>query len=55
MVTPFSDYVYNYLRQTFRMQAIDQFVAVNQTTTKGEFELLEGEWLMIWSSQVVCI
>ncbi|XP_042016701.1 probable plastid-lipid-associated protein 12, chloroplastic [Salvia splendens] len=34
-------------------EAIDQFVAVNQTTTKGEFELLEGEWLMIWSSQEV--
>ncbi|XP_042011471.1 probable plastid-lipid-associated protein 12, chloroplastic [Salvia splendens] len=34
-------------------EAIDQFVAANQTTTKGEFELLEGEWLMIWSSQEV--
>ncbi|XP_057797904.1 probable plastid-lipid-associated protein 12, chloroplastic isoform X1 [Salvia miltiorrhiza] len=34
-------------------QAIDKFVTVNQSTTKGEFELLEGEWLMIWSSQEV--
>lgn len=34
-------------------EAIDKFVTFNQSTVKGEFELLEGEWLMLWSSQEV--
>ncbi|PIN08894.1 hypothetical protein CDL12_18527 [Handroanthus impetiginosus] len=32
-------------------KAIDEFIRSNQSTTKGELELLEGEWLLIWSSQ----
>ncbi|KAL3645087.1 putative plastid-lipid-associated protein 12, chloroplastic [Castilleja foliolosa] len=32
-------------------EAIEEFIKLNQNTTKGELELLEGEWLMIWSSQ----
>ena len=32
------------------MQAIDEFMSLNQT--KGEQQLIEGEWQMIWSSQV---
>ncbi|KAI3449892.1 hypothetical protein Pfo_006557 [Paulownia fortunei] len=31
-------------------EAIDEFIT-NQSAAKGELELLEGEWLMIWSSQ----
>ena len=31
-------------------QAIDEFMSLNQT--KGEQQLIEGEWQMIWSSQV---
>lgn len=33
-------------------KAIDDFISLNQSETKGELELLEGEWKMIWSSQV---
>ncbi|KAK4482393.1 hypothetical protein RD792_009548 [Penstemon davidsonii] len=33
------------------MQAIDEFLALNQSKAKSELELLEGEWQMIWSSQ----
>ncbi|GFP94395.1 probable plastid-lipid-associated protein 12 chloroplastic [Phtheirospermum japonicum] len=32
-------------------EAIEEFIKLNQNTVKGELELLEGEWLMIWSSQ----
>ncbi|KAK6141675.1 hypothetical protein DH2020_024584 [Rehmannia glutinosa] len=32
-------------------KAIDEFITLNQNTAKGELELVEGEWLMIWSSQ----
>ncbi|KAL4560973.1 hypothetical protein LXL04_033131 [Taraxacum kok-saghyz] len=31
-------------------QAIDEFMSLNQT--KGEQQLIEGEWQMIWSSQM---
>ncbi|KAI3743186.1 hypothetical protein L1987_60891 [Smallanthus sonchifolius] len=34
------------------IQAIDEFVSVNQNVTKGEQQLIEGEWQMIWSSQM---
>ncbi|KAJ0019983.1 hypothetical protein Pint_31318 [Pistacia integerrima] len=33
-------------------EAIDEFVSLNQSTAKDEPELIEGEWQMIWSSQV---
>ncbi|KAL3828140.1 hypothetical protein ACJIZ3_016942 [Penstemon smallii] len=33
------------------MQAIDDFLALNQGKAKSDLELLEGEWQMIWSSQ----
>ncbi|CAH1419436.1 unnamed protein product [Lactuca virosa] len=32
------------------IQAIDEFMSLNQT--KGEQQLIEGEWQMIWSSQM---
>ncbi|KAK9274181.1 hypothetical protein L1049_018995 [Liquidambar formosana] len=32
-------------------EAIDEFIALDQNIAKGEPELLEGEWQMIWSSQ----
>lgn len=32
------------------IQAIDEFMSLNQT--KGEQKLIEGEWQMIWSSQM---
>lgn len=35
------------------MQAIDEFISLNQNVVKGEPELQEGEWQMIWSSQVI--
>ncbi|KAI7751932.1 hypothetical protein M8C21_001575, partial [Ambrosia artemisiifolia] len=34
------------------MQAIEEFISVNQNATKGEQQLIEGEWQMIWSSQM---
>ncbi|KVI00238.1 Plastid lipid-associated protein/fibrillin conserved domain-containing protein [Cynara cardunculus var. scolymus] len=34
------------------IQAIDEFVSLNQTARKGEQQLVEGEWQMIWSSQM---
>ncbi|KAK9068673.1 hypothetical protein SSX86_012788 [Deinandra increscens subsp. villosa] len=34
------------------IQAIDKFILVNQNVTKGEQQLVEGEWQMIWSSQM---
>ncbi|XP_031265771.1 probable plastid-lipid-associated protein 12, chloroplastic isoform X2 [Pistacia vera] len=34
-------------------EAIDEFVSLNQSTAKDEPELIEGEWQMIWSSQIV--
>ncbi|KAJ0872173.1 putative plastid-lipid-associated protein [Helianthus annuus] len=34
------------------MQAIDEFISVNQNVTDGEQPLIEGEWQMIWSSQM---
>ncbi|KDP34260.1 hypothetical protein JCGZ_12828 [Jatropha curcas] len=33
-------------------EAIDEFLLVNQNIAKDELELLEGEWQMIWSSQM---
>ncbi|XP_022849099.1 probable plastid-lipid-associated protein 12, chloroplastic isoform X2 [Olea europaea var. sylvestris] len=33
-------------------KAIDEFITLNQDVVKNELELLEGEWEMIWSSQV---
>ncbi|CAA3013946.1 probable plastid-lipid-associated 12, chloroplastic [Olea europaea subsp. europaea] len=33
-------------------EAIDEFITLNQDVVKNELELLEGEWEMIWSSQV---
>ncbi|KAI4334668.1 hypothetical protein L6164_013386 [Bauhinia variegata] len=32
-------------------EAIDELICLNQTTGKGEPELQEGEWQLIWSSQ----
>ncbi|KAL7113310.1 hypothetical protein ACP275_04G054200 [Erythranthe tilingii] len=33
-------------------EAIDEFITLNRSSaTKSEIELIEGEWLMIWSSQ----
>ncbi|KAL8545182.1 hypothetical protein ACS0TY_005395 [Phlomoides rotata] len=34
-------------------KAIDEFVEANQSKSKAELELVEGEWLTIWSSQEV--
>ncbi|KAH7849179.1 hypothetical protein Vadar_014203 [Vaccinium darrowii] len=34
------------------IEAIDEFISLNKNTAKGEPELLEGEWKMLWSSQV---
>lgn len=33
-------------------EAIDEFLKLNQNVVSPELELLEGEWQMIWSSQV---
>ncbi|GMY16156.1 probable plastid-lipid-associated protein 12, chloroplastic isoform X1 [Fagus crenata] len=33
-------------------EAIDEFISSNQNLSKAETELQEGEWQMIWSSQV---
>lgn len=33
-------------------QAIDEFLYLSKNLSKCEPELLEGEWQMIWSSQV---
>ncbi|KAK2641385.1 hypothetical protein Ddye_023148 [Dipteronia dyeriana] len=33
-------------------EAIDEFISLNQKIAKDEPQLLEGEWQMIWSSQV---
>lgn len=33
-------------------EAINEFISLNQSTAKEGPELLEGEWQMIWSSQV---
>ncbi|XP_055818994.1 probable plastid-lipid-associated protein 12, chloroplastic [Solanum dulcamara] len=33
-------------------EAIDEFISLNQNVANPELELLEGEWQMIWSSQV---
>ncbi|KAM7523320.1 hypothetical protein LguiA_013222 [Lonicera macranthoides] len=33
-------------------EAIDEFLYLSQNVAKGETELLEGEWQMIWSSQM---
>ncbi|KAK4419489.1 putative plastid-lipid-associated protein 12, chloroplastic [Sesamum alatum] len=32
-------------------EAVDEFLTLNQSNGKGELELVEGEWLMIWSTQ----
>lgn len=34
------------------MQAIDKLVSLYQNSGKSEMELYEGEWQMLWSSQV---
>ncbi|KAH9789365.1 putative plastid-lipid-associated protein 12 [Citrus sinensis] len=34
-------------------QAINEFISSNQSTAEEERELLEGEWQMLWSSQIV--
>lgn len=34
------------------MQAIDKLVSLYQNSGKSETELQEGEWQMLWSSQV---
>ncbi|CBI16461.3 hypothetical protein VitviT2T_007797 [Vitis vinifera] len=33
------------------MEAINEFISLNQNKATGEPQLLEGEWQMIWSSQ----
>ncbi|KAF3517692.1 hypothetical protein DY000_02059197 [Brassica cretica] len=33
-------------------EAIDEFLASNTNTTEDDYELLEGNWQMIWSSQM---
>ncbi|XP_027185568.1 probable plastid-lipid-associated protein 12, chloroplastic isoform X2 [Coffea eugenioides] len=33
-------------------EAIEEFISLNQKVAETELELLEGEWKMIWSSQV---
>ncbi|XP_027084872.1 probable plastid-lipid-associated protein 12, chloroplastic isoform X1 [Coffea arabica] len=33
-------------------EAIEEFITLNQKVAETELELLEGEWKMIWSSQV---
>ncbi|PHT42530.1 putative plastid-lipid-associated protein 12, chloroplastic [Capsicum baccatum] len=33
-------------------EAIDEFISLNKNIANSELELLEGEWQMIWSSQV---
>ncbi|KAL6953590.1 putative plastid-lipid-associated protein 12, chloroplastic, partial [Sarracenia purpurea var. burkii] len=33
-------------------EAIDEFISLNINAAQGEPELLEGEWKMIWSSQM---
>ncbi|KAF3641806.1 putative plastid-lipid-associated protein 12, chloroplastic [Capsicum annuum] len=33
-------------------KAIDEFISLNKNVVNSEMELLEGEWQMIWSSQV---
>ncbi|KAA8549611.1 hypothetical protein F0562_001371 [Nyssa sinensis] len=37
---------------TENLQAIDEFLSSSKNVAKGETELLEGEWQMIWSSQM---
>ncbi|KAK1397618.1 putative plastid-lipid-associated protein 12 chloroplastic-like [Heracleum sosnowskyi] len=32
---------------------IEDFLAMNRNAAKGEQQLLEGEWNMIWSSQII--
>ncbi|KAH9789366.1 putative plastid-lipid-associated protein 12 [Citrus sinensis] len=34
-------------------KAINEFISSNQSTAEEERELLEGEWQMLWSSQIV--
>ncbi|KAL0459298.1 UNVERIFIED_CONTAM: putative plastid-lipid-associated protein 12, chloroplastic [Sesamum latifolium] len=34
-------------------EAVDEFITLNQSEGKSELELVEGEWLMIWSTQEV--
>ncbi|GAV88454.1 PAP_fibrillin domain-containing protein [Cephalotus follicularis] len=34
------------------IQAIENFISLNQNVAKDELELQEGEWQMIWSSQM---
>jgi hypothetical protein len=35
------------------LQAINEFIKLNQNVAKDEMELIDGEWQMIWSSQVI--
>ncbi|KAG6790982.1 hypothetical protein POTOM_000092 [Populus tomentosa] len=34
------------------LEAIDEFIKLNQNVAKDEMELIDGEWQMIWSSQM---
>ncbi|XP_047249407.1 probable plastid-lipid-associated protein 12, chloroplastic [Capsicum annuum] len=34
-------------------EAIDEFISLNKNIANSELKLLEGEWQMIWSSQIV--
>ncbi|KAG9136297.1 hypothetical protein Leryth_003884 [Lithospermum erythrorhizon] len=34
-------------------EAINRFIASNRNAVQGQLELIEGEWKMIWSSQIV--
>ncbi|PKI73601.1 hypothetical protein CRG98_005975 [Punica granatum] len=33
-------------------EVVEKFISTNQNDINGEFELVEGEWKMIWSSQM---
>ncbi|XP_051141878.1 probable plastid-lipid-associated protein 12, chloroplastic isoform X2 [Andrographis paniculata] len=34
-------------------EAVDEFISLNRISSEGELPLLEGEWLMLWSSNEV--
>jgi hypothetical protein len=46
----FADMVW-FLATIFLLQAIKEFISLNQNI--GELKLQEGEWQMVWSSQVI--
>lgn len=41
----------SFLATLLLLQAIEEFISLNQNG--GESELQEGEWKMVWSSQVI--